>query len=63
MVAALVVSTTSWNLLTHNDAVYFPIVIPAVGIIASFVTVQFVHIPFERFQDRFRMQLFIVTLI
>ena len=39
MVAALCLSTTSWNLLTHSDAVYFPLVIPSVGIIASFVTV------------------------
>lgn len=63
MVAALVVSTTSWNLLKHNDAVYFPLVIPAVGIIASFLTVQFAPIAFERLQDRFRYQLFLVTLI
>ena len=63
MVAALVMSTTSWNLMTHSDAVYFPLVIPSVGIVASFVTLQFVHIPIERIEVRFRLQLIIATLI
>jgi len=63
MVAALIMSTTSWNLMTHSDAVYFPLVIPSVGIVASFLTLQFVHIPIERVEARFRLQIFIATLI
>lgn len=41
--AALVVSSTSWPLLTTHDAIYFPLIITAVGIGASFISVQFVH--------------------
>jgi Na+/H+-translocating membrane pyrophosphatase len=63
MVAALIMSTTSWNLMIHSDAVYFPLVIPSVGIVASFLTIQFIHIPIERIEARFRFQLFIATLI
>jgi len=63
MVAALIMSTTSWNLLTHSDAVYFPLVIPSVGIVACFLTIQFIHIPIERIEARFRLQLVVATLI
>jgi len=42
--AALVVSSTSWPLMSRDDAVYFPLLITAVGIIASFISVQFVRI-------------------
>ena len=63
MVAALIMSTTSWDILAHSDAVYFPLVIPSVGIVACFITVQFIHIPIERIEARFRLQLFIATLI
>jgi hypothetical protein len=55
MVAALIMSTTSWNILIHSDAVYFPLVIPSVGIVACFITVQFIHIPIERIEARFRL--------
>ena len=37
--AALVVSSTSWPLLTTHDAIYFPLIITAVGIGASFISV------------------------
>jgi Na+/H+-translocating membrane pyrophosphatase len=63
MVAALIMSTTSWDLLVHSDAVYFPLVIPSVGIVACFITLQFVHISIERIEARFRLQLFLATLI
>lgn len=63
MVAALIMSTTSWELMASSDAVYFPLVIPSVGIVACFITLQFVHIPIERIEVRFRLQLFIATLI
>jgi K(+)-stimulated pyrophosphate-energized sodium pump len=63
MVAALVMSTTSWDLMINSDSVYFALVIPSVGIVACFITVQFIHIPIERIEARFRLQLFIATLI
>ena len=36
--AALVIAATSEELLTHPDAMYFPLLITAAGIIVSFVT-------------------------
>lgn len=42
--AALVVSSTSWPLLVTADAIYFPLIITAIGIIVSFVTILFVRI-------------------
>jgi len=36
--AALVVAATSVELLNHHDAMYFPLMITAAGIIASFIT-------------------------
>ena len=37
--AALVVSSTSIELITTVDAIYFPLIITSVGIIASFLSV------------------------
>jgi Na+/H+-translocating membrane pyrophosphatase len=42
--AALVVSATSWPLISNHDSVYFPLLVTSVGIIASFITVQFANI-------------------
>lgn len=39
--AALVVGATSSDLLENTDAIYFPLLITAVGIVASFVTTFF----------------------
>lgn len=39
--AALVVGATSSDLLTNTDAIYFPLLITAVGIVASFFTTFF----------------------
>jgi inorganic pyrophosphatase len=41
--AALVVSSTSHELITTPDALYFPLMITAAGVIASFISVLFVH--------------------
>jgi inorganic pyrophosphatase len=41
--AALVVSSTSYELITRSDALYFPLMITSCGIIASFVSVLCVH--------------------
>ena len=37
--AALVVSSTSWELINTPEALYFPLIVTAVGIIASFLSV------------------------
>lgn len=37
--ASLVVSSTSWPIIARNDAIYFPLVIISVGIIASLIAV------------------------
>jgi len=42
--AALVVSASSQPLLTTPDAVYFPMLVTAAGILASFLTVQVARI-------------------
>lgn len=42
--AALVISAHSLNILETVDAIYFPIMVSAVGILASFVSVLFVRI-------------------
>jgi len=42
--AALVVSATSYQLVETRDALFFPICITASGIVASWITVLFVHL-------------------
>ena len=42
--AALVVSSTSIDLISKEDALYFPLMVTAAGIAASFVSVLFVHL-------------------
>lgn len=42
--AALVVSSTSIDLIRHTDALYFPLCVTACGIVASFFSVMFVHV-------------------
>ena len=39
--AALVIGATSVELVAYQDAIYFPLMITAVGIIASFITTFF----------------------
>jgi inorganic pyrophosphatase len=42
--AALVVSATSYELITTNNALFFPICITASGAVASWITVLFIHL-------------------
>jgi Na+/H+-translocating membrane pyrophosphatase len=42
--AALVVSATSPELIQTTDALFFPLMITSAGIVASFVSVLFVHL-------------------
>jgi len=58
--AALVVSSTSWPLMITTDAIYFPLIVSSVGIVASFVCVQFAHIDMS-VEWKLRSQLLIST--
>lgn len=42
--AALVVSSTSFELIKTPDALYFPLMITSCGICASFISVLFIHV-------------------
>jgi inorganic pyrophosphatase len=60
--AALVVSSTSWPLLTTADAVYFPLLITAVGIGASFISVQFANMKMS-VESKLRTQLIVSSVL
>jgi len=60
--AALVVSSTSLPLMTTPDAVYFPLIVTAVGIGASFLSVQFVHIKMST-ENKLRTQLIVSSIL
>lgn len=60
--AALVVSSTSWPLLSTPDAVYFPLLVTSLGIVASFVCVQFAHVNMST-EWRLRSQLLISSVL
>ena len=63
--AALVVSSTSLDLITTTDALYFPLVVTSVGIFASFFSVLCVHfftITVDTVQAVLKWQLAISTI-
>lgn len=63
--AALVVSSTSIELIKTSDALFFPLMITAAGIIASFLSVLFVHVTTvtaENVQFVLKMQILLSTL-
>jgi Na+/H+-translocating membrane pyrophosphatase len=61
--AALVVSTSSRILLTTPDAVYFPLIVTSVGIVASALTIPFAYINFGTVEFKLKMQLIISTIL
>jgi len=64
--AALVVSSTSPDLCKYTDALYFPLVVTSVGIVASFISVLFAHfftITVDSVQAVLKWQLFISTAL
>jgi Na+/H+-translocating membrane pyrophosphatase len=64
--AALVVSATSLDLIKHPDALYFPLMVSASGIVASFISVLFVHlwtVTVENVQVVLKAQIGISTLL
>jgi len=60
--AALVVSATSWPLISTPGAVYFPLMISATGIVASFICVQFAHIKMS-IEAKLRTQLIVSSIL
>ena len=64
--AALVVSSTSINLITTPDALFFPLIITSVGIIASFISVLFANmfvVTVHSVQSVLKAQLLISTVL
>ena len=64
--AALVVSSTSWELVSTPDSLYFPLAVTATGIIASFFSVlcaQLFKITVHTVQTVLKMQLLISTIL
>jgi inorganic pyrophosphatase len=61
--AALVVSCSAQQILLTNDAAYFPMVVTAVGIGASFITTFFAYINYGSVEFKLKMQLIISTLL
>jgi H+-translocating diphosphatase len=63
--AALVVSSTSYELIKTTDALFFPLMITSAGIIASFASVLFVHVTTvtkDNVQQVLKMQILLSTL-
>jgi len=63
--AALVVSSTSYELIETTDALFFPLMITSAGIIASFASVLFVHVNTvteENVQKVLKTQILLSTL-
>lgn len=65
--AALVVGATSTNLIEKPDAMMFPLVITAVGILVSFVTqffaTNFRRVTFDSVESTIKWQLIISSLL
>lgn len=65
--AALVVAATSKQLITTDDAMYFPLMITAIGILVSFVTsfvaTNFTKITMDNVEGTIKWQLIISTVL
>ena len=61
--AALVVSTSSVVLLQKPDAVYFPLLVTAAGIVASVLTVPFAYMFKTDVETKLKIQLIVSTLL
>jgi len=63
--AALVVSSTCFEIISTPDAVYFPLMVTACGILISFVTIWFAHIdsPSYTVDKRLFWQIVISTVL
>ena len=61
--AALVVSATSKSMLETPEAIYFPLVVTALGIIASFICQFFAYYEFSTIELQLKVQLWASTIL
>jgi len=61
--AALVVSTTSLAMLNTPEAIYFPLVVTAIGIVASLICQFFAYIKTENVETQLKIQLWVSTIL
>jgi H(+)-translocating pyrophosphatase len=61
--AALVVSATSKTMTSTPEAVYFPLLVTAIGIIASLICQFFAYIKTEHVETTLKIQLWVSTLL
>jgi H(+)-translocating pyrophosphatase len=61
--AALVVSATSEAMMGTPEAVYFPLTVTAIGIVASFICQFFAYIRTEKVESTLKVQLWVSTLL
>jgi len=61
--AALVVSATSETMCAKADAIYFPLVVTATGILASFICQFFAYIKGGNVEFKLKVQLWVSTLL
>lgn len=64
--AALVVSATSLPLLTTTDAVFFPLLVTSMGIVASFITTFFAYLgelTMDNIETKLKIQLILSTTV
>ena len=61
--AALVVSTSSFPILTTDNAVYFPLLVTSVGILASAATIPFGYLKYGTVEFKLKVQLIVSTIL
>ena len=61
--AALVVSTTSASMRETPEAIYFPLVVTAIGIAASFICQFFAYIKTDQVETTLKVQLWVSTIL
>merc|ERR1712110_1326686 len=61
--AALVVSATSQSMLTTPEAIYFPLLVTSVGILASLICQFFAYIETSNVETQLKIQLWVSTLL
>ena len=61
--AALVVSATSDAMMETPEAVYFPLTVTAIGIVASFICQFFAYIRTEKVETTLKVQLWVSTIL
>ena len=61
--AALIVSSTSQYMVATPDAIFFPLIVTAIGIIASFFCQFFAYIETKSVETQLKIQLWVSTLL